>query len=148
MKKIVICVTPNEDTYKALSNVEKHLDLSNASVTLLHSWNVQAYPLEDNHVAAFYPNKEQAVEISKKMEEELGAQSKRFNTVKPENFHVKIVSSGTPKRTAVDFLKEHQADLVVVITPSKDSIKDFFHSSFTNHLAGHAPCDLFMIRQK
>lgn len=148
MKKIVICVTPNEESYKALADVEKHLDLSNASVTLLHSWNVQAYPLEDNHVAAFYPNQEQAVEISNRMQEELSVQGKRFKAVRPENFHVKIVSSGTPKRAAVSFLKEHHADLAVVITPPKESIKDFFHSSFTSYLAGHAPCDLFMIRQK
>lgn len=147
MKKIVICVTPTEDTYKALSNVEKHLDLSNASVTLLHSWNIQAYPLEDNHVAAFYPNQEQAVEISNRMEEELSSQAKKFTTISPQNFHVKIVSSGTPKRAAVSFMKEHHADLAVVLTPAKESIKDFFHSSFTNYLASHAPCDLFMIRQ-
>jgi len=148
MKKIVVCANIDEKSFKALERLKDHVDLSDASVNLLHYWSAESYPLEDNHVAAFYPNKEQAKEISEKMKEELQKQKERLKGLKPENFKVDVLTSNSPKRATVEYLKEAKADMVICLTPQKGKVEDFFHSSFTNYLASHAPCDLVMIRQK
>ena len=51
----------DEKSFNSLSKIEDHLDLSDSNVCLMHIWSVEAYPLEDHHVAAFYPNKEQTI---------------------------------------------------------------------------------------
>ncbi|MCO4755801.1 MAG: universal stress protein [Bacteriovoracaceae bacterium] len=148
MKKIVICSNANEESFKTLSEIEKQIDLTDCSVELLHIWSMEAYPIEDHHVAAFYPNRDQAQVISKTMKEKLEVQKERFKNINPENFSTEVRTSPSPKRAIVDYLKENSTDLVVVITPAKNKLKNFFHSSFTNYLTAHAPCDLLMIRQK
>ena len=148
MKKIVICMNADDKSFETLPEIEKQINLSDAQVCLMHTWSVEAYPLEDHHVAAFYPNKEQANSITEKMQASLHKQAARFKNVKAENFKVEVRTSPSPKRETVNYLNEHNIDLVVVLTPQKDKLRNFFHSSFTNYLAAHAPCDLLMIRQK
>ena len=148
MKKIVICLNVNEESFEALPEIENQLNLADCSVELLHIWSMEAYPIEDHHVAAFYPNRDQAQVISKTMKEKLENQKVRFKNVRPENFKAEVRTSPSPKRAIADYLKENKTDLVVVITPAKDKLKNLFHSSFTNYLTANAPCDLLMIRQK
>ena len=147
MKKIVICMNVDEKSFNSLSKIEDHLDLSDSNVCLMHIWSVEAYPLEDHHVAAFYPNKEQTKSITEKMQESLHKQMARFRNLRSNNFQVEVRTSASPKREMVNYLKEHNIDMVIVLTPQKDRLKNFFHSSFTNYLAAHAACDLMMIRQ-
>lgn len=147
MKTVVIFTTVDPKNKKALSQIEEHLNLDNVKVRLVHLWSTESYSIE-GHVAAFYPNKEQAKELSSKMEKELSGYFEAFKNLSSENFEVKVTTCSSPKREAVSYLKEAKADLAVCLTPSKDKLSDFFHSSFTNYLSSHAPCDMLVIRQK
>jgi nucleotide-binding universal stress UspA family protein len=146
MKNIVICVSLEDESFKVLEKLPQYVDYNNAKIHLLHYWVVSQYHYPGEMLVPFYPNQEQEKEITNKMTENLKAKKKFFANLPDSQFVVNVVAAASPKRDAVEYLKSVKADLVVTLTPEKNGIAGFFHSSFTHYLADHAHCDLLMLR--
>ncbi len=146
MKNIYICVNIDNKSFDSLKKVEDYIDMKSVNITLLHIWNKKAYDYPGDMIVAFYPNESQAQDIASEMDKRLAEQFSKFPDLSSDRFHTKVFSTSNPKDDVVDLLKEEKADLVVCLTPEKRAIKDFFHSSFTNYLSSHAPCDVLALR--
>lgn len=59
-------------------------------------------------------------------------------------FHV--TNDFHPEEEVIDLLKELKATLIVVATRGKHGLEGLFHSSFTDYMIKHAPCDVFVVR--
>lgn len=146
MKNVVICVNIDKKSFAALKRVKEYLPKSKVNITLLHIWNKKAYDYPGDLIVPFYPNESQADEIEQEMKKQLDKQSYAFPDVAAKEFETRIFSSSTPKADTVDFLKESRASLVICLSAQKGSVENFFHSSFTNYLNAHAPCDVLNLR--
>lgn len=146
MKNIVVCVNIDKKSFESLKRIEEYIQLSSANITLLHVWNKKAYDYPGDMIVAFYPNEAQAKDIEIEMTKQLNDQFSQFSGLSQENFKTKVLSTSDPKDDVVEILKKEKADLVICLTPEKSVIKNFFHSSFTNYLSAHAPCDVLALR--
>ena len=146
MKNVVVCVNIDKKSLAALKKVKEYLPKSNVNLTLVHIWNKKAYDYPGDLIVPFYPNQSQAIEIEQEMKKQLDKQAYAFPDVEPKNFETCVFSSSSPKSDTVDFLKENKASLVICLSAQKGSIENFFHSSFTNYLSAHAPCDVLNLR--
>jgi nucleotide-binding universal stress UspA family protein len=146
MKNIVVCVNIDQKSFESLKRVEEYVQLSSANITLVHIWNKKAYDYPGDMIVAFYPNEDQAKDIAKEMDKQLNEQFSKFSGLPQEKFRTHVLSTSDAKDDVVELLKKEKADLVICLTPEKSVVKNFFHSSFTNYLSAHAPCDVLALR--
>jgi len=146
MKNIVVCVNTDKKSFESLRRVEEYVQLSSANITLVHIWNKKAYDYPGDMIVAFYPNEDQAKDIAKEMDKQLRDQLPKFSGLPQDKFRTHILSTSNAKDDVVELLKKEKADLVICLTPEKSVVKNFFHSSFTNYLSAHAPCDVLALR--
>jgi len=57
-----------------------------------------------------------------------------------------MVSSHRVESSAIQFIKAHNTDVVVVGSRGLGAFKRFFLGSFSHHLVNHAPCDVIVVR--
>lgn len=146
MKNVVVCLSLVDKQFEGLKKIKDLVSLPETKITLLHVWNNMAYEYPGGMIVPFYPDEEQSKKIESQMKKVLEDQYDSFAGLPKENFETAVFSAPNTKEEAVRFLEEKQADLVVCLTPEKKGIKSFFHSSFTNYLAAHAPCDVLAVR--
>ncbi len=140
MKNIIVCMPMDE---KAQTHIIKKLKkivwLKDCNLEFVHVFKEESYP----YIAppTIYPNQEQKLEIRKTIKEIFDGLTKDFTHAKSEClFH------SNPKEGMVDFLKKNKTELVISYTKEKQGFRDYFHSSFTEHLIKHAPCEVLTIR--
>jgi nucleotide-binding universal stress UspA family protein len=146
MKNIFICLNIDSKSFEKLSRIEQYVQMDNTRVTLVHTWNRDAYAYPGEMIVAFYPNESQANDIEAAIDKKLKDQFSHFSSLLEENFNTHVFATATPKKDIVDLLKDENADLVICLTPEKKVIENFFHSSFTNYMNAHAPCDVLALR--
>lgn len=87
--------------------------------------------------------KEMKPTISKFLEDE-------SRKILPANFEGKISfeveKDSDPEEESVEILKREHPDFIVVSSHARHGIDSFLHSSFTDYMIKHAPCDVFVVR--
>lgn len=132
----------DEKVQNAIIKKLKRIDwLKDARVTLVHIFKEENYPYMVP--PTIYPTKEQKVDIEKtikeifdNLEKDVPAKEKTSDCV----FHP------NPKEGMVDYIKNRKPDLAITYTKEKHGLRDYFHSSFTEYLVKHAPCDVMAVR--
>ena len=59
-----------------------------------------------------------------------------------------ILREGKPEKKIVEVAKKRDADLIVMVTDGRDSIKDFVTGTITEHVINSAPCPVLVIPYK
>lgn len=147
-KNIVIAVSMNEACQETLKGLAGNLLFQNAKVHLVHTVAIYTYmnelSLNTYPAADQYPAIQELVSgYLSTLEAEIfsdGAKPMAVNKVC--RFH------HSPKEDMLAFLKDANADLVVVATRGKHGIEGLFASSFTEYLSKFAPCDILVLREK
>ena len=142
MKNIVVCMPMDEKAQNAIIKRLAGVDwLKEASFDFVHVFKEENYPYMVP--PTIYPNKDQKVEIKQTIEEIFDGLAKDLALSKKTStclFH------SSPKEGMVEYLRKGNQDLVISHTQEKHDLKDYFHSSFTEYLIKHAPCDVLTIR--
>jgi hypothetical protein len=148
MKNVVVCLNIDRKSFNELRRVKYYVPDNETNITLLHIWDKKSYNYPSDMIVAFYPNTEQAEDIQREMKINLEEQFNSLDGHSSEHFNTQVFSSTNPKKETVGFLVENNSDLVICFSPEKGTVENFFHSSFTNFLNAHAPCDVLNLRIK
>ncbi len=147
MRQVYIFTNIDEHTEKQLTRVNQLIDLNETKIHLIHYLNLVNYSYPGDMIVPFYPNDNQIAKTVKQLNDQLQKYKSAFPNLKDENFQAVVQGSNSAKRDAIKLLEGQKTQLAVCITPKKGTIENFFHSSFTDHLAAYAPCDVLMLRQ-
>lgn len=140
MKNIVISMPMDEKAQNAIISKLKKVDwLKEANLEFVHVFKEESYPYMAPPI--LYPDQEQKIEIRKTIKQIFDGLISDFPHAKSE-----CIFHSNPKEGMIDHLKENKSQLVIVYTKEKHGLRDYFHSSFTEHLIKHAPCDVLTIR--
>ena len=148
MKKLVICTELNESCFKELSKLHKRIPLEKTEIHMIYCRKLEPYIYD--FAGAYYPSEEQIQSLINSMEEHLQTEANKLNkSFKQEKeIKVKVLSATSPKDRVLSYLKDVKADMVVAVTAEKNGLAGLFHSSFTNYMNAHAPCDVLVLRSK
>jgi nucleotide-binding universal stress UspA family protein len=145
MKKVVICANINDEFISSVHKISKVAALKDAEVHLVHC--MKNVPYLYDFAATYYPTESQMLGMKTSIEDILMNQK---NILTKDNkigsFKVKVLLSTSPEEKVVTYLDEIKADLVIAVTGERNGIATLFHSSFSNYLNSHAPCDVYIIR--
>lgn len=143
MSKITIAMPLNEkiqyDLVKAMNGFNL-LD-SGSEIHFVHIYEFDNYP----YLSSRYPDDAQQNEITKHLTEKI---QNLFNELPVNNIKVHIEYHENSKEGMIRYLTRHKIDTVLTFTREKHGILNFFHSSFTDYLIKHAPCNVFVLRHK
>ena len=139
------------DVSLADGSLESMLHLKNSPI-LANAENVHLVSVYNDKLAKYLPcsivNKEDFNEVEKYARsrmEELKDELKPSDA-DPARWHVDVVFNNDIKHIAVEFLRNHQADLAVTSTRGHQGINGIFKDSFAFYLVQHAPCDVYVVR--
>lgn len=124
-----------------IDRLEKMEWIKDSKVTLVHVFKEENYPYMVP--PTIYPSKEQKVDIEKTIEEIFDNLEKNVPAKEKSS---DCIFHPNPKEGMVDYIKRQKPDLVIAYTHEKRGLRDYFHSSFTEFLIKHAPCDVLTIR--
>jgi nucleotide-binding universal stress UspA family protein len=93
------------------------------------------------------PDEETYKEMEPTLEKFLKDESKK---ILPYDFKGKvfyhIARDFNPEEETVKILENMDVSQVVVAPQGRHGFENLFHSSFTNHMVKHAPCDVYVVR--
>lgn len=145
MKKVVICANINDEFMNSVSKLSHIPALKGADIHLVHC--MKNIPYLYDFAATYYPTEEQMEGMKSSIKEMLMNQKDILTKDNDHtNFEVKVLVSSSPEEKVVSYLKEVKADLVVTVTGKRVGISSLFHSSFSNYMSSHAPCDVYILR--
>ena len=147
-QKIVIAVPLEENLLSALYEWGRSFDFSEIiAVRLLHIVKKNVTPLEFGLMET--PDESTFREMAPTLEKFLKDEAKK---ILPPDFHgdisYEVTNNYHPEEEVIDFLKNFDADLIVVATRGRHGLDSLFHSSFTEYMVKHAPCDIFVVRPR
>lgn len=142
MKKVAISMPLDDVAQNALMEKLKSIPwIKEMDLEFVHIFKEETYPYV--MPPTLYPAQEQKIEIKKSLIEifdnlskDIPAKSKTSRCL----FHT------NPKEGMLEYIKESDIDLVICQTRVKRGIRDYFHSSFTEYMIKHAPCDVLTVR--
>lgn len=142
MKSVVVCIPMDTATQDSIVKRLARMDwLKEARVSFVHVFKEETYPYMVP--PTLYPTSDQKKEIENTILQIFENLEKNFNAAEKK---AECIFHPNPKEGMVEYIKSHQPDIVVTYTKEKRGIKDYFHSSFTEYLIKHAPCDVMAIR--
>ena len=137
----------NEDrNYFGLKDIDKFLGESIDELHLVHFMRQSEYAYQGDMIVPFYPNETQLFSIKKRLSNEIRSIASDFKNWGAKNVVVHIFEHNSPKRGAVKFINDNELDLAVCLTPKKEGVSGFFHSSFTNYLNDHSSVNILAIK--
>lgn len=145
-QRIVVALPIEDSMLSPLYDWGKKFDFSHVeSVHFIHVVKKNITPLEFGLVES--PDdttyKDMVPTIDKFMRDEA-------RKILPSDFTGKVEFQVTkdfdPQEEIIDILKSLKATLIVVATRGKHGLDGFFHTSFTEYMVKHAPCDVFVVR--
>jgi nucleotide-binding universal stress UspA family protein len=146
-KKIIVAVGLEPETRDPLMQL-KDLDLSvDAEIHFVNIVPVILYARGMDLKVLIYPLPEERPKIEASILKQL-LEIKKELLPDHENVVLKCLFDVNAKATFTDYVRECQADLVVVATRGKYGIKHFFDSSFAEHQLKHGPCNILILRRK
>jgi hypothetical protein len=147
-QKIVIAVPLEENLLSALYEWGKEFDFSEIrSVRFIHIVKKNVTPLEFGLIES--PDDSTFREMEPTLKKFLKDESER---ILPKDFNGEVTFEVTnnyhPEDEVIEILKDFEANLIVVATRGRHGLDSLFHSSFTQYMVKHAPCDVFVVRPK
>ncbi|MDD0853394.1 universal stress protein [Halobacteriovorax sp. GB3] len=147
MKNIVICASLNDHSLDLLKLLKGNDLLKDAKLHFVHCFEIQIYTSDFSPYV--FPTEEKYPEIETSSKAILGNLAKEICTEEQlKNADFQCFFSHSPKERVREYLKESNADLVVVATRGKHGIEGLFSSSFAEHLLKYSPCDIHIMRPK
>lgn len=143
---IVIAVPLEDELLAPLREWGRKYDFTHVShIHLIHVVKKTVTPLEFGLVES--PDEFSYHEMKPTLYKFLKDESSK---IIPSDFKGKLTFEVTkdfePEAEVIDILKKLNADLIVVSTHGRHGFSAFFHSSFTDYMIKHAPCDVFVVR--
>lgn len=145
MKNIVVCADLNQNSLDTLKKLSQSLDIQNATLHFVHVFEIHMYNADI--VPVIFPTEVQYPEIEKstlnileKLAQDVG--------VKNDKVKLKCFFSHSREEKISSYIKEVNAEMVVVATRGKHGIEGFFSSSLADFLCKYSPCDVLVIRPK
>lgn len=142
MKNVIVALPADADIQKTIFDKLKNLSwLHDAHLHFVHVFKEEYYPYMVP--STVYPSRDQKPTIKSTIEEIFDKLSTNLDFAKTSSlclFHT------NPKKGMVEYLDESKANLVICFTPEKHGITGYFHSSFTEFLVKHSPCDVLVLR--
>lgn len=145
MKNIVICADLNQNSLDTLKTTHHNLDFKNANIHIIHVFEVHMYNADI--VPVIYPTEVQYPEIEQSTLLILDKLGKDMG-ISENHPQLKCFFSHSREEKISSYLKEVNADLVVVATRGKHGIEGFFSSSLADFLCKYSPCDVMVVRPK
>lgn len=142
-KKIVLACSMDEDFLENLGRLREMVRFNDFDWYFVHI-ALSGYYLNDL-VPFSFPDEKQRKEIEKIIGDKLNAYRDK---IMPEGNTaiIECLFSTDPKVEMLNYLKEIEAQLVVVSTKAKAGIKNLFTSSFAEYMVRHSPCDVLVLR--
>ncbi|MDO9183050.1 MAG: universal stress protein [Bacteriovorax sp.] len=144
MKSIVICASLNPETHNTLKSITSKIDLQHAQVFIVHVFEIQFATTEITAMA--YPSADQYPEIEKSIMQTLDKIATSLALPEKTLVIKKCIFSHSREAALKDYLKEVNAEMVVVATRGKHGIAGLFSSSMTDFLCKYSPCDVLVLR--
>lgn len=145
-QKIVIALPLEEKLLTPLREWGRKFDFEHVDhVHFVHVIKINITPLEFGLVESPDDStyREMVPTIKKFLEEE----AKR---ILPSDFKgnvtYEIEKDSDPEEETVDILKREHPDFIVVSSHARHGLDSLLHSSFTDYMIKHAPCDVFVVR--
>lgn len=143
---IAIAVPIEESLLGPFYEWGKNFDFSHVeTVHLIHVVKKNITPLEFGLIES--PDEVTYKEMEPTIEKYLKDEARK---ILPAEFKGRVQFHVTndfhPEEEVIDLLKELKATLIVVATRGKHGFDSLFHSSFTDYMIKHAPCDVFVVR--
>ncbi len=148
MKKVLVAVDLNDDSMKMIKESLKEREWSEVDeVHLVHGFQLQVYA--DNFLFAAYPMEDQYEQVKESVSGLLGQlTSNAFKDgEKPKVIRECLITAG-PTQAIVEYAAKNSIDEMIIGTRGKHGFEGLFSSSFAEHMVRHAPCDLFICREK
>lgn len=144
--KIVIAIPLEEKLLTPLREWGKKFDFSHIEhVHFIHVVKINITPLEFGLMEN--PDERTFLEITPTLSKFLEDESKK---ILPNDYKGKmtfeIERDSDPELETVEILKREDADFIVVSTHARHGLDSFLHSSFTEYMVKHAPCDVFVVK--
>lgn len=143
MKNIVVCADLNQNSLDTLKTLSQSIDFQNAILHFVHVFEIHMYNADI--VPVIFPTEVQYPEIEKSTLSILGQLSKDVGA-RSDQVKLKCFFSHSREEKINSYLKEVNAELVVVSTRGKHGIEGFFSSSLADFLCKYSPCDVLVIR--
>ncbi len=145
MKNIVICADLNENSLETIKALQHDIDFKGATIHFIHAFEIHMYNADI--VPVIFPTEAQYPEIEKST---LGILEKlaQDSGAKKDQVQLKCFFTHSREQKINSYLKEVNADLVVVATRGKHGIEGFFSSSLADFLCKYSPCDVLVMRPK
>lgn len=143
MKNIVVCVDLNEESVNVLKDLKNKMDLKEAKVHLIHTFEIHMGSME--FASYVYPIPEQYPEIEKSVLGILDNLAKDLG-LKESQVIRHCIFAHSKEQTIREYLTEQKSDLVVVSTRGKHGIEGLFSSSLADFLCKYSPCDILVMR--
>ncbi len=142
MKNVFVCLPMDENAQNEIAARLQRADwLKDSKVSFVHVFKEENYPYMVP--PTIYPTEEQKVEIKKTIEEIF---NNLLEKVPAKSKEALCLFHPNPKEGMVEYIKKKSPDTVISFTKEKHGLRDYFHSSFTEYLIKHAPCDVLTIR--
>lgn len=141
-KKIIVAVSLEEETHKALQNMKKMNIETDTEIHLVHMFPVVLYARGMSLSVLTYPLPEERPRIE---EHVMSSLKDVKNELFPEHKKVvyKCIFDSNTKAAFTDYVEKEKADLVVVATRPRHG---FFDSSFAQHQLKHSPSNVLVLR--
>ena len=145
MKNIVVCADLNQNSLDTLKSLGHGLDFKDTILHFIHVFEIHMYNADI--VPVIFPTEVQYPEIEKstlsildKLAKDVGARS--------DQVKLKCFFAHSREEKISSYIKEVNAEMVVVATRGKHGIEGFFSSSLADFLCKYSPCDVLVIRPK
>lgn len=149
MKNLVICTELNEACFAELSKLDQRISLADTNIHMIYCRKLEPYIYD--FAGAYYPSEEQTQSLIASMQEHLESEATKLEeklNLESGKIGVQVLSAASPKDRILSFIKENNADMIAAVTSEKNGLAGLFHSSFTNYMNAHAPCDVLVLRSK
>ncbi len=147
-QKIVVAVPLEENLLDSLHKWGREFDFSEISeMRFIHIVKKNVTPLEFGLMES--PDDTTFREMVPTLEKFLKEEAKKIVPSDYKgNISYHVTNNYHPEKEVIELLLDFHADLIVVATRGHHGFESLFHSSFTDHMVKHAPCDVFVIRPK
>ncbi len=147
MKEIVLCASLTDESLDLLKSLKNSTLLDDARIHLVHCFEIQVYTNEFSPY--IYPTEDKYPELTEAAKGILQNVENELKKFHPDTEFIKeVYFTQSPKQKMKEYLKEMNADLVVVATRGKHGIEGLFTSSFAEFLVKYSPCDIHILRPK
>jgi nucleotide-binding universal stress UspA family protein len=147
-EKVVLCVSDNDKLTQPLLDLAGGELLKGKEVHLLHIFKQEVYAYEFSPFV--WPDDKIFEELKLNLQSRL---DNLLDKIVPDENERKVAKAkiylhSSPKQKIVDYLTEHDADMVVVVTRGKHGFAGLFTSSTAEHLMKFSPCHVLILRDE